>query len=302
MWRAAGRAVGSLAPGLSGGMLRMAGIFASLTDRELEAKLRVFESFDRSRGRPEIPSADGIHRLAARGGYEALWEMEGMGYRWGSAVLRDEGADPTLLRAADLPEGSLLALHTGAGMAFADRCLTRCPAGCHPAVFLDLCAGHARPGWTGAMEETLGLVVRTLRPELLETFDAHLGEGDAVTLARFWHGVGRGLYFAPTNHLPWREPIREAVDKALREPPHELGGANAAAGLAWAVALVHVARPERVRRLAEALGRSLPAAAVDHGLAGARAVWACWTGTGPLNPGPGKPEDLFHVAPVAGGR
>jgi len=314
VWSEAARILNTVAPGALAGALQVGQRLAIFAEPDLRAKLRVFELFERSRSRPEPPSAELVAQLAASRDFDSLWEMEGLGYRWGLAVLRRELADGGLLRAASLPGSALLPLHTGAGMAFAVAALDGSPRqGLER--FLDLCARSARPGWEGAMHETLGLAVRTLRPDLAEPVDTELLALGGPLSGRFWHGLGRALYFAPTNHLPWVDARSEAVAKALREPPHGEGRVNVAAGLAWAVALVHALDPERVARFAAEESRSLPRGAVEHGLAAASVVWELWSesGTGPSGrPGPGsrdrclledvlagrrgRPEDLFHYA------
>lgn len=295
--------------------LRLGCRLASVTDADLRSKLRVFEIFDRSRARPEPPDADLVRRVAARRDFDSLWEMEGIGYRWSQAILRGEAVDPGLLRSAEVPEHALLPLHTGCGMGFAAHALDGSSGRTAVERFLGLCSQVARPGWEGAMEEPLGLTARTLHPELLVPLGTELAVRGSSAVARLWHGVGRGLYFAPTNHLPWRDPVLAAVLKARREPAHPLGRANAAAGLAWAVTLVHADDPRTVERFVEAEGRGLPPAAVARGVAAARAIWERWSGVassaGPCAGTPageagdpaalldgriGCPGDLFHVA------
>ncbi len=314
MWSVAARTVNALTPGALAGVLRAGRVVASFTDPDLQSKLRLFELFERSRSRPEIPSADRVARLAARRDLDALWEMEGLGYRWGVAVLRREPTDLRLLRSPDVPERALLPLHTGAGMAFAAATLDGA-SGSMVERFLDRCAESARPGWEGAMHETLGFVARTLRPELLESLDGRLKARGRPLPARLWHGVGRSVYFLPSNHLPWLDARTAAVLKAVREPPRDEARIDAAAGLAWAVALVHAPEPETVERFVREAARDLPIAALGHGVAAAEALWRGWAGAGPVarpTPEPrgaprrrlaatlagreGRPDDLFHVS------
>jgi hypothetical protein len=142
--------------------------------------------------------------------------------------------------------------------------------------FARLCRHHARPGYADAAFEALGLTARTTRPRLVPALDrALMAVGpDAVVL--FWHGVGRGLYFAPTNASPsgwagWGGPA-----KALREPPHEIGRRNAVAGLAWALTLVNIRHPDVIGRFVARHADRLPGDALTHGIASAAAVWHLW--------------------------
>ena len=60
----------------------------------------------------------------------------------------------------------------------------------------------------------------------------------------FWHGVGRAIYFAPTNVLPGSNSSERALKATREEAPHELGKRNALSGLAWAMTLVNIRHPE----------------------------------------------------------
>ena len=92
-----------------------------------------------------------------------------------------------------------------------------------------------------------------------------LGETDGDLEARFWHGVGRGLYFLPAGR---------PLARALREPPHALGRANAMAGLAWAITLICLPHPGVLDRfLSRHCGRIEDADSFRHGIAAAALVW-----------------------------
>jgi hypothetical protein len=72
---------------------------------------------------------------------------------------------------------------------------------------------------------------------------------DEEVLAYFWHGVGRAIYFSPTYFLPFGRSPWRAVEMVHGEAPHELGRLNATAGLAWAVTLVNMRRPQVMEAL-----------------------------------------------------
>jgi hypothetical protein len=89
----------------------------------------------------------------------------------------------------------------------------------------------------------------------------------------FWHGVGRGLYFAPTHALPNSGSHRRAFEKAWREPPDEAGRRNATAGLAWALTLVNLRHPEILAGALRRSGDIGSAEAFANGVASAAVVW-----------------------------
>src|SRR5204863_338812 len=87
-----------------------------------------------------------------------------------------------------------------------------------------------------------------LYPRMIPKLDQELVKIDQDLVAYFWHGVGRGIYFAPTNVLPDGNSSGRALKMTCQEPPHELGRRNALAGLAWAVTLVNIRHPEILER------------------------------------------------------
>src|SRR5262249_28106179 len=96
--------------------------------------------------------------------------------------------------------------------------------------------------------------------------------GDLV--GYFWHGVGRAIYFAPTNFWPdGRSPDR-GVEMALRESPHEVARLNSLAGLTWALTLVNIRQPEIMQSLLKRQGRLLNEdGAFSNGLSSAIIIW-----------------------------
>jgi hypothetical protein len=109
--------------------------------------------------------------------------------------------------------------------------------------FLMLCRDNSNPCYLGAAYESLGLVTRNLYPQMMTGLDQEMGKMDEDLMSYFWHGVGRGIYFAPTNLLPDGNTSR-ALQMTRQEPRHELGRRNALAGLGWAIALVNIRHPE----------------------------------------------------------
>jgi hypothetical protein len=299
-----------LSPGLSGedrlrvAALRMfresAGLLGELFPgegqtgwRELENKLEAFEWF--TVAGPLLGLADGarpqalaeqLRRVSAlEDDYTALWALEGLGRAYARA---EEALPPRELlsegRLAGLPAGVVVPLHTGSALVFAERLLAsldRREAGDRDLVWrwLDICQDGFQPGYAALAVEALGLVARNLQPCRLGRLDEILAAVDPVLTEYLWHGVGRGLYFAPTHLLPWSLACRRAFAKAWTEPPHEAGRRNAVAGLAWALALVNVRSPEVVEAaLASWDGRPGAGEAIANGTSSALLVWRHWAG------------------------
>jgi hypothetical protein len=290
--RALGRAALDLLPepvqGLAAALPAPAG---GLAFQELGNKLEAFSCFQLApplagSGRGELD-----RRIAeARGlaSYRSLWRVEGLGVRFAEAAWR-QGEAPRGLLQGDLPARALLPLHTGLGLALAERLVAGAAEqelGEALARWAELCRANARSGCELAVLEAVGLVARTLHPHRLALFDHLLAPFGEPVRAAFWHGVGRGLYFAPTHALPDVLPVvlgggaaRRAAEKALAEPPHDLGRANAVAGLAWALTLVNIRHPQILEAfLADCSDLFEPGDAVAHGITRAVAVWLWATG------------------------
>jgi hypothetical protein len=242
-----------------------AGGDVALAWQEFQQKLEVFQWVRNVNALLRLP-ADGsyvpltelVGRAYARGPFAALWAVEGAGHYYAVSLWGRDAPDPrgllTDARSASVTDSSLTMLHAGIGLAFAERLLE----GVTPATpgsevrrvlqrFLDLCRANSRPGYVGAALESLGLVTRVFHPrELVRVVDRELAPLDAEALAYFWHGVGRALYFAPTYFLPFGASPWRAVTSGAGEVWHELGRLNAVAGLAWAVTLVNMRRPQIV--------------------------------------------------------
>jgi hypothetical protein len=104
-----------------------------------------------------------------------------------------------------------------------------------------------------------------------------LAGADGDLPALFWHGVGRGLYFSPTNFLPSACWAWGGLEKAGAEPPHEVGRLNAVAGLAWALTLVNVRHPGILELFVARYGARLgDDRAFANGVRSAALVWHHW--------------------------
>ncbi len=249
---------------------------AGLEWLELANKLEAFERFQGASALLQEASGGGfsveelLRRAWGYGAYRYLWTAEGLGY----ARAESAGAPGRLL--AGLPDRAVIPLHTGAALSFASRLLATSRIG-GPADlegWLSCWEESALSGYRDLAPEALGLVARNLYPfrasrlgELLQAISPDLADS-------FWHGVGRGLYFAPTHALPWSGAAGRAFEKAWREPPHESGRRNATAGLAWALTLVNFCHPEVLAGVLSRQGREIGSAeAFADGVAAAVLVW-----------------------------
>ena len=211
--------------------------------------------------------------------YQRLWLLEGRGYQQAETALQGETA-----------EHDLLPLHTGMGLAFACRTMqAAADISSKTGSFLELCNKHALPGYQGACYEALGLVARNLYPEGLFACEQSL---PLEIREYFWHGVGRGLYFIPTNLIPVASAPWRAVQMALREPPDQLSRLNAISGLIWAVALVNIRHPEVMDLFRFHHAGDLPASAFENGVRCALRVWDLATRSS--RPDGGPPGEWFR--------
>jgi hypothetical protein len=197
-----------------------------------------------------IPLPDLVSRAYALSPFAALWAVEGVGHYYGDAWWDRNGQPQGLLlpQSAPVPDKSLLMLHAGIGLAFADRLLgtvTRYSPEYELRGVIDqfvrLCRDNSRDGYLGPAIESLGLVTRDFYPDMVSIVSAQLEAVAPELSGYFWHGVGRALYFSRAYFLP---VIRTAWGSVEREAPHRFGQMNAMAGLAWAATLVNMRQPK----------------------------------------------------------
>lgn len=247
--------------------------------RELANKVRAYERFVSA---PDVEPSRFAGAVAGLDDWEATWVKEGIGYRWG--LRRSGGAE--LRDARVVPADWRLPLHTGLGLGLAVAeldALSWRPDGreVEAAVdrFVRRASGGTADGWRLAVLEALGLVARTLHPHRLAALDGAVSAAGPELRRAFWHGVGRGLYFAPTAALPFLagSAATRLAELAASVPDGE-AREQVVGGWAWALALVNVRHPEVVA--AALRGREVPAAAAfADGVACALIVWrACGGG------------------------
>jgi hypothetical protein len=238
--------------------------------QEIQNKLEAFEHFRFAttfiRDSDDPPLGEQVLRAGELPTYRRIWVVEGLGYAHGERA-DDIDSRPPLLDppwVQGVTDGHLLPLSTGMGLALARRALVTEGSGdVAPTIsdgvsrFARLCARHARPGYEDAVFEGLGLIARGLRPEELTEIDAYLAANDPARVATLWHGVGRGMFFAPTQTLPGAASLWIAVERTRLEAPHDTGRRNALAGLAWATTLVHIRHPRILESFVTTYGERL---------------------------------------------
>ena len=209
-----------------------------------------------------------VARAYERGAFAAVWAVEGLGHDYTDSLWDLDGApphgvltDPSL---ADLPRPSLLMLHAGLGLAYAQRLLDSLGDRPSDAVLsevvnqvIDLCRSSSRRGYVGAAYESCGLVARTFHPHLVQRVGEVLRRRDPAISDYYWHGVGRALYFLPVSFLPCGQATWRAYQMLFEETPDERARANAVAGLTWAAVLVDQRQPSIMADLLRRHGRDL---------------------------------------------
>jgi len=234
---------------------------------------------------PYPPLQEAVERAYALDPYSALWAVEGLGHWYGDTFWERHEMPHRLLtdaRVNDLTDESLLMLHAGIGLSFAQHYLKTVN---HLSPIVDirqalqeiirLCQENSRPGYEGAALESLGLTTRSAtftgdaRPDVMvQIVGQQLAEIAPDVLGYFWHGVGRGIYFLPINILPFYGSIWHAYEMVRREAADECAWRNALAGLAWGVTMVNIRQPAIVANLLQQHGEELSEnAAFSYGVA-----------------------------------
>lgn len=241
------------------GILRRRGRVRWLELRNKIAAYRLFNRFATSRRGLGVDVIGELHA------HSRLFATEGYAYRY---------ARPDT-RVRDMPlQLGPIALHAGTGIRLAEQALAAMAAGkCEEstlAAFYVTCRSNSLAGFSGVTEEALGLVARMLYPEWIDTIDKHLRTMDSDTRARFWHGAGRGIYFAPSNAPPSRACPWKGVARCLAEPGDQAGKRNALSGFSFALTLVNLRRPEVLESFCQHHARQIEC------MDGAKAAMAVW--------------------------
>jgi len=263
--------------------------------QEFKNKLEAFDLFENVdsvlnlRAGTEIPLTKLVEKVRTLDHYSAVWTTEGLGHYYTEMCWDRTGAPKDLLRNANtdvLPSTSLVPLHAGMGLSLANRLLqTIGMPGSESEIrnviekFIELCRNNSRSGYVEVAYEALGLVTRNLYSHLVQIVDRQINDIDKDLLGYFWHGVGRAIYFAPTNFLPFNNSPWRAVQMTQREPAHEIGRLNALVGFVWALTLVNICRPEILETLLRRHRNELSQNdALSNGVSSAVMIWLDSTG------------------------
>ena len=216
------------------------------------------------------PLDEGIAALYRLDPASTVFRLERLAYERTVAACRRE-AMPRGILAGEIPEKSLVLLHTGLGMGLAWALVRPLrPVDAGPRLdgalsrFADLCRANSRPGYERVGIEALGTIVRMFRTPLAPAVDRALSRAAPELAALFWHGAGRALYFHPEGFLPGG--AARQVARCRQEAPAACR-LDALSGLAFAATMVNLGEPEIVaRRLAQA-GEGEEEQAFAHGVA-----------------------------------
>jgi hypothetical protein len=196
--------------------------------------------------------AELVQKAYSRSPFEALWAVEGVGHYYADEYWKRLGPPRGLLLEANpaLPTKSLLMLHAGMGLCFADRLIGNLTTESTPSEvrdaleqFVRLCRENSRPGYLGAAIESLGIVTRDFYPDLFRPITAQFRFVASEFTGYYWHGIGRAIYFSRKFFLPrlfsmWSDVNHEATSESARQ--------GVMAGLSWAFTLVNMRQPDIV--------------------------------------------------------
>jgi len=263
---------------------------------EVRDKLHAFRIFRTARSRLGLSRATSeslahqVEKARDVDTWVAVWALEGLGYAYSEDVWKSNRIPRELLTNRDvgkLPGWGVLALHTGMGLSFAERVLSVAQPSSSDRELAralerldELCASNAREGLSEAAFEAVGLIAQGLFPQTLDGLDRELEARWPERRAALWHGVGRGLYFAPTQ--AWPGSLWRGVERCRDEPAHRLGRLNALSGLIWAAMLITLRRPGSLADFLDRHGDELSEeeeAAFAAGVVSASAVW--WASSPP---------------------
>jgi hypothetical protein len=227
---------------------------------ELRNKIEVFflvQNINSILGIPNdrfVPLCDLVEKAYSLPPFQALWAVEGVGHAYAEAYSKMYGLPQGLLlqKNAPVPEKSLLMLHAGMGLFFADYLLgvgTPALTSVSPpdefravvAKFIRLSRSNARPGYLGPVVESLGLETKDFYPEMVDAVHQQLLQLAPELVGYYWHGVGRALYFSRRYFVPVLSSVWAGIDSEARTAPERL---SATAGLAWALVLVNMRQPQ----------------------------------------------------------
>lgn len=233
--------------------------------RDIGNKVEVYNLVKRVAGRIGVPGPDEpfslltlVERSYALEDYPALWAVEGLGHDYVKHFWQPGETVTGLLTdpaALGIPAKSLLMLHAGIGLGFAQPLVAKLPPDAPDAevertvveVFR-LCRESSTPGDEGAAYESLGLVARSFFPTMVRPLARAVARVAPELLGYYWHGAGRSTYFLPVNFIPAGDPTWRPFEMAERETPDSTALLDLFAGLGWAFSMVDIQDPEIVAR------------------------------------------------------
>lgn len=231
---------------------------AQLAWQELKNKVQVFVLVKNLPSILHLPEDDDgeliplrvlVDKAYSLAPFQALWAVEGLGHYYAEEhwPLHDSPQKMLTESSVPIPEKSLLMLHAGIGLAFADRLIgslttesTEDEVRQALEQFVLLCENNSREGYLGAAIESLGIVTRDFHPELFSLVTRQFRITAPEFSGFYWHGIGRAIYFSRKFFLPqlfsmWNDVRFEAAEEADR--------LSVMAGLSWAFTLVNMRHP-----------------------------------------------------------
>lgn len=205
-----------------------------------------------------------VERTWACTPYDRVWVIEGVGYLWGDRAT------------GSLPDSALIPLHSGIGLSAARQVLQERASRREvdlAATLVQRCLDAAAPGFECVTVEAIGVAVRNLHPRLSRGFDEVLLGSDGILRACFWHGLGRGAYFATSNWRPASKSGAFDLENLRGLATDELARSNVLAGFAWAATLVNLHTPGVLARYLRALQDEDEAAAFAEGVRSSLTIW-----------------------------
>jgi hypothetical protein len=196
-----------------------------------------------------IPLPDLVEKAYGLSPFDALWAVEGVGHYYADDCWARQGPPKGLLFEvnATVPAKSLLMLHAGMGLCFADRLIGGLTTESTPdevrdalEEFVRLCTDNSRPGYLGAAVESLGIVTRDFYPDMLKVVNEQFRIAAPEFTGFYWHGIGRAIYFSRKFFLPHLFSMWNDVSVEATTEPERL---SAMAGLTWAFTLVNMRHP-----------------------------------------------------------
>ena len=237
---------------------------------EMSNRLESWALFQQGRKRYTGSLQQTLADLPDPADFKRPWLLEGIGYA-------AAGQQTETLIWSEIPAYAHMPLHCGAGIALSDqilRDLDKTDDARATQQLLDFrkaCFSFAEPNWVDAVFEGLGLCTQIFHPQLRKRVGDLLKAADQPSYELFRHGVGRALYFAPLNFIPFTREVERGLTEC-RKSAAEGGPGNIFAGFMWAVTLVNLRTPEIYGRYLDLLKHE-EHDAVTAGVMGAMVAW-----------------------------